>query len=116
MPETEPPSGKRAGLAAQMRQVAIQEGRTPAQLTVASLKFYLDLPSIVRTGLRDVDTLGAPEDWHNLLRAISRAVAFAQYEVARGRVAEDMQLNHGDRLDTDEAILAEAVRATTAPR
>lgn len=99
-----------------LRGVAVREGRTPSQLTAASLKLYLDLPSTVREALRDVDALGTPEDRHNLLRAIGRTVASAQYEIARRRVSEGMRLEREDDLDTDEAILAEAVRATAALR
>ena len=105
---------KHAGLAARLRQVAIEEGQTPAQLTVASLKLYLNLSGMVRTGLHDVDTLGTAEDRHNLLRAISRTVASAKYDVARRRVAEGMQLEREDALNADETILAEAVRVTSA--
>ena len=99
-----------------LRGVAVREGRTPSQLTAASLKLYLDLPGTVRAALRDVEALGTPEDRHNLLRAIGRTVASAQYEIARRRVSEGMRLEREDDLDTDEAILAEAVRATAAPR
>jgi hypothetical protein len=99
-----------------LRGIAAREGRTPSQLTAASLKLYLDLPGTVRVALRDVEALGTPEDRHNLLRAIGRTVASAQYEVARRQVAEGMRLDREDELDTDEAILAEAVRASAAPR
>ncbi len=99
-----------------LRGIAAREGRTPSQLTAASLKLYLDLPGTVRAALRDVDALGTPEDRHNLLRAIGRTVTSTQYEVARRRVADGMRLDREDELDTDEAILAEAVRATAASR
>ena len=99
-----------------LRGIAAREGRTPSQLTAASLKLYLDLPGTVRAALRDVDALGTPEDRHNLLRAIGRTVASTQYEVARRRVAEGMQLDREDELDTDEAILTKAVRVTAASR
>lgn len=99
-----------------LRGIAAREGRTPSQVTAASLKLYLDLPGTVRAALRDVDALGTPEDRHNLLRAIARTVASTQYEIARRRVAEGMRLDHENELDTDEAILAEAVRATAARR
>lgn len=99
-----------------LRGIAAREGRTPSQLTTASLKLYLDLPSTVRAALRDVDALGTPEDWHKLLRAIGRTVASAQYEVARRQVVDSMRLEREDELNTDEAILAEAVRTTAAPR
>lgn len=105
---------KHAGLAARLRQVAIEEGQTPAQLTVASLKLYLNLPGMVRTGLRNVDALGTLEDRHNLLRAIGRTITSSQYEIAHRRVAEGMPLERGDELNTDETILAEAVRVTSA--
>ena len=95
--------------------VAAREGRTPSQITAASLKLYLDLPGTVRAALRDLEVLSTAEDRHNLLRAIGRTVMSTQYEVARRRVAEGMRLDHEDELDTDEAILAEAVRALAAP-
>ena len=99
-----------------LRGIAAREGRTPSQLTAASLKLYLDLPGTVRAALRDVDALGTPQDRHNLLRAIARNVVSTQYEIARRRVAEGMRLDRENELDTDEAILAEAVRATAARR
>ena len=98
------------------RSISAREGRTPSQLTAASLKLYLDLPGTVRAALHDIDALGTPEDRHNLLRAIGRSVASTQYEIARRRVAEGMQLDREDELDTDKAILTEAVRATLASR
>ena len=99
-----------------LRGIAAREGRTPSQITVASLKLYLDLPGTVRAALRDLEVLSTAEDRHNLLRAIGRTVMSTQYEVARRRVAEGMRLDHEDELDTNEAILAEAVRAFAAPR
>lgn len=105
-----------AATVSKLRSIAAREGRTPSQLTAASLKLYLDLPGTVRAALCDVEARGTPEDRHNLLRAIGRTVASAQYDVARRRVAEGMRLDREDDLDTDEAILARAVRATAAPR
>ena len=99
-----------------LRGIAAREGRTPSQLIAASLKLYLDLPGTVRVALRDVEALGTPEDWHNRLRAIGRTVASTQYEVARRRVAEGMRLDREDELDTEQAILTQAVRATAASR
>ena len=99
-----------------LRGIAAREGRTPSQLTAASLKLYLDLPGTVRAALRDIEALGTPDDRHNLLRAIARTVVSTQYEVARRRVAETMRIEHEDALESDEDILAEAVRATTLPR
>ena len=99
-----------------LRYVAAREDRTPSQITAASLKLYLDLPGTVRTALHDLEVLSTAEDRHNLLRAIGRTVMSTQYEVARRRVAEGMQLDREDELDTDEAILTEAVRASAVPR
>ena len=97
-----------------LRGIAAREGRTPSQLTTASLKLYLDLPETVRAALRDVDALGTLKDRHNLLRAIGRTITSSQYEIARRRVAEGMQLEREDELNTDETILAEAIRVTSA--
>ena len=41
--------------------IATREGRTPSQLTAASLKLYLDLPETVRAALHDVDALSTPK-------------------------------------------------------
>jgi hypothetical protein len=105
-----------AATVAKLRQMATREGRTPSQITASSLKLYLSLPGTVRAALRDIETLGTLEDQHNLVRAIGRTVVSAQYEVARQRVAEGMQLNNEDLPETDEAILAAAVRATAKGR
>lgn len=99
-----------------LRGVAVREGRTPSQLTAASLKLYLDLPSTVRAALRDIEALASPEERHSLLRAIARTVVSTQYEVARRQVAEGMRIDQEDALDTDEGVLAEALRVTTKPR
>ena len=101
---------------AKLRGIATREGRTPSQLTAASLRLYLDLPGTVRTALRDIEALGTSEDRHNLLRAIARTVVSAQYEIARRRVADGMRIDREDALITDDDILTEAVRATAAPR
>jgi predicted transcriptional regulator len=101
---------------ARLRQTAAREGRTPSQITGSSLKLYLALPGTVRTALRDIDALGMPEDHHNMMRAIARAVAPTQYEVTRRQVAEGMRLRNEGLLETDEDILAEAVRATAKRR
>jgi hypothetical protein len=100
----------------QLRQTARREGRTPSQLTAASLKLYLGLPDAVRTALRDIEAIGTQEDRHNMMRAIARTVVATQYELSRRRVAQTMQLDNEANLSTDDAILAEAVRATAAAR
>jgi hypothetical protein len=105
-----------AATVAQLRQTARREGRTQSQLTAASLKLYLGMPDAVRTALRDVEALGTPEDQLNMMRAIARAVVSAQYEVSRRKVAESMQLENEAELSTDDAILAEAVRAVAKAR
>ena len=101
-----------AATVARLRQTATREGRTQSQITASSLKLYLGLPDMVRAALRDVETLGTPEDQHNMMRAIARTVASTQYEVARRRVAEGMRLDNEALLETDEDILTEAVRIT----
>ena len=96
--------------------MASRESRTQSQITAASLRLYLALPETVRAALRDIEALGTPEDQHNLMRAVARTVAAAQYEVTRRRAAEGMRLDHEDRLETDEDILTEAVRVTAKDR
>jgi hypothetical protein len=96
---------------ARLRQTAVLEGLTQSQITASSLRLYLDLPATVRAALRDIEALGSAEDHHNMMRAIARTVVSTQYEVARRRGGEQMRLENEDLLETDEDILAEAVRA-----
>jgi hypothetical protein len=105
-----------AATVTQLRQTARREGRTPSQLTAASLKLYLGMPDAVRTALRDIEALGTAEDQHNMIRAIARAVVATQYEVSRRAVAETVRPDDAADLATDDAILAEAVRVTTRAR
>jgi hypothetical protein len=105
-----------AATVTQLRQMARREGRTPSQLTAASLKLYLGMPDAVRSALRDIDALGTPEDQHNMMRAIARTVVATQYELSRRKVAESMRLDDEADLSTDDAILAEAVRVTAKAR
>jgi hypothetical protein len=99
-----------------LRQTATREGRTQSQITAAALKLYLALPETVRAALRDVETMGTPEDRHNMMRALARTVVSVQYEVTRRQAAQTMRFDHEDRLETDEAILTEAVRTTANRR
>jgi hypothetical protein len=101
---------------ARLRQTATREGRTQSQITAAALKLYLALPETVRAALRDVETMGTPEDRHNMMRALARTVVSVQYDVTRKQAAEGMLFDHEDRLETDEDILTEAVRATAERR
>jgi hypothetical protein len=103
-----------AATVAKLRQTSAREGRSPSQITASSLRFCLALPAAVRASLHDIEALGTEEDRHNLMRAIARTVASAQYDVARRRSAEGMRLGNEEDLVTDDDILAEVVRATTA--
>lgn len=105
-----------ASTVARLRQTATREGRTQSQITAAALKLYLALPEMARAALRDVETIGTPEDRHNMMRALARTVVSVQYEVTRRRVAETMRFDHEDRLETDEDILTEAIRVTAKRR
>ena len=70
----------------------------------------------VHAAPRDIAALGTAEERHNALRSVARAAVSAQYEVARRRVAEEMQLDGEDRIATDDDVWAEAVRETTEGR
>ena len=79
-----------AATAAALRATAAREGRTTSQVTASSLRLYLGLPGAVRAALQDVEALGSTEEKHNLMRAMARTVASAQYEVARRHLAGEM--------------------------
>jgi hypothetical protein len=97
---------------ARLRQVSTREGRTASQLTAAALRFYLSLSSAAHAGLREIEAFGTPEERHNLPRAIARVIAGAEFEISRRRAVADMHVDDEERLQTDDDILAEAVRLT----
>jgi hypothetical protein len=46
------------------------------------------------------------------MRDVVRALATAELEISERRMAAQLRLQHEERLDSDDAILAEAVRLT----
>jgi hypothetical protein len=97
---------------ARLRLVSTREGRTASQVTAAALRFYLSLPAAAHAGLREIEAFGTAEDRHNLARAIARVIAGADFEISRRRAVAGMQVDNEERLQTDEDVLAEAVRLT----
>lgn len=101
---------------ARLRLVSTREGRTSSQVTAAALRFYLGLPAAAHAGLREIEAFGTNEERHNMARAIVRAIVGANFEISRRHAAACMQVDNEDSLQTDEDILAEAVRLTNTHR
>jgi hypothetical protein len=98
---------------ARLRLVSTREGRTASHVTAAALRFYLSLPAAAHAGLREIEAFGTADQRHNLARAIARVIAGTDFDITSRRAAAGMQVDNEDRLQTDEDILAEAVRRTT---
>ncbi len=101
-----------ADTVARLRLASAREGRTSSQVTAAALRFYLSLPAAAHAGLREIEAFGTKEERHNLARAITRAIVGANFEISRRRAAAGMQVDNEHSLQTDDDILAEAVRLT----
>jgi hypothetical protein len=67
---------------------------------------------MVHDALRDIDAFGTSEDRRLLMRAVARSVASTRYEVVLRHAAKTGRIDNEERLQTDEDIVAEAVRVT----
>ena len=93
--------------------VARTEGRTSSQIAAAALALYVRLPAEAHAALRQIYALGSPEDLAEVTRRMSRLVLNSQFEIAQRAVVEAMRVEDPERLETEDDILAEAVRLTS---
>jgi hypothetical protein len=101
------------GTASLVEQLALLEGRTPSQIAASALALYVRLPAEGHSSLRYVQAYGTPDEFARMTREVARAMVDAEYEISYRKIVESMPAETGE-LRTEEELLAEAVRMTTA--
>jgi hypothetical protein len=99
-----------------VESVAKAEDRPASQIVVAALKFYMRLPAEARAAIRTLEAFGTPDEIQTAIRRTARTLIDAEFDVTERRMAEQMRLPNEEALQTDESILAEAVRLTRRGR
>ncbi|HEU0055519.1 MAG TPA: hypothetical protein VFQ39_20165 [Longimicrobium sp.] len=89
------------------------EGRSPSQIAAAALALYVRLPAEAHSALRHIQSVGTADDLAEVTRRMTRQLLNSQFEIGRRAVVDTMQVDHPERLETEEDILAEAVRLTS---
>lgn len=95
-----------------VEQISRMEGRTPSQIAASALALYVRLPGEAHSALRQVQAFGEPEDLREAMRQIARVLLHAQYEIGRRRLVASIPDEAVEHLETEEDIVAEAVRLT----
>jgi predicted transcriptional regulator len=95
-----------------VEHIARVEQRKPSQIAAAALAFYVRLPIEAHAALRRLEALASPEDLNLMRREVTRAISNASMDAAMERAAPRIHDTYGDGLQTEEEIMAEAVRLT----
>jgi|GEM_PF-743832 len=104
------------GTATMVEHVSRVEQRKPSQIAAAAIGFYVRLPVEAHAALRRLEAIATPEDLNLMRREVTRAISDASYRAAVRQSAPRVREIYGDALQTDDEILAEAVRLTASPR
>ncbi len=96
-----------------VEQLALLEGRTPSQIAASALALYVRLPAEGHSSLRYVQAYGTADEFARMTREVARAMVDAEYEISYQKVVDSMPVKAGGPR-TEEELLAEAVRLTTA--
>jgi len=85
---------------------------TDDQIVSAALRFYTKLPPEAHAAIRTIEAFATAEEEARIMRDVVRALAAAELEISKRRMAAQLRLEDEAQLDSDDAILAEAVRLT----
>jgi hypothetical protein len=88
------------------------ERRTASQVAAEAIALYVRLPREAHAALREID--GDPSPHAAMIRQVTRAIIKAAYDASLARMAPAVKEIYGDTLQSEEDILAEAIRLTSA--
>ncbi len=97
--------------ARRIAQIAKAEARSPAEIAAAALRLYISLPTHAHQAFRQIEAMESPAVIDSVQRAMTSALIGEAYEAARKQAVAQMQIS--GKGDSEEAILAEAVRLTS---
>jgi len=98
--------------ARRIAQLAKVEDRSPAQIAAAALRLYVILPTEAHQAFRQIEAMESSAVIDSVQRAMTRVLIDGVYDAARRRAVAQMHVSGGDD-DSEEAILAHAVRLTS---
>jgi uncharacterized protein (DUF849 family) len=93
-------------------ELARAERRTPSQIAAEAIALYVRLPREAHSSLREIDS--DPPHHAAMIRQVTRAIIKAAYDASLERIAPSVKKIYGDTLQSEEEILAEAVRLTSS--
>jgi hypothetical protein len=99
-----------------VEHLAKVEQRKPSQIAAAALALYARLPGEAHSTLRSIETMGDAGEYDRMLREVTRAILEVGYHSAVRRLKPRLQQVYGNSLQTEDDILAEAVRLTSSSR
>lgn len=99
-----------------VERLARLEDRSPSQIAAAALALYVRLPAEAHASLRYVQAFGTPDQLARMTREVARAMLLARHEISHQRFVDSVEVDGAEHLQTEEDIIAEAVRATTPRR
>ena len=101
--------------AARIAQIAKLEDRSPAQIAAAALRLYVSLPEVGHRALRRLEANESPELNKQAWISMTRGLLHVLFDDAERHIVECMRRKGiGDNIgDSEDEILAEAVRLTT---
>jgi predicted transcriptional regulator len=92
--------------------IAKAERRNRSQVVGMALDLFVELPPSVREAWLKASTTGSPQQMKALMDNIARTIVDAQYQSAHTQVMEQMQIEHLEPLNTEDDLLAAAVKIT----
>ncbi|HEX8696354.1 MAG TPA: hypothetical protein VF746_28305 [Longimicrobium sp.] len=99
-----------------IEEVVRAEERSESRIAAEALELYVRLPDAGRVSLRYVLANGTPDDFARMLREVARAMLDARYEISHARLIASIKIENPERFQTEEDIIAEAVRLTSFPQ
>ena len=87
--------------------------QTPTPNINLALKFLLKLPAEAYTALQHIEIIASPEDWQKITYQIARTLVNAQYEITHRQIMEKMKVDNLDEMESDDDILAAALKLTS---
>lgn len=93
-------------------ELARAERRTPSQIAAEAIALYVRLPREAHASLREIDS--DPPQHAAMIRQVTRAIIKTAYDASLERIAPTVKEIYGETLQSEEEILAEAVRLTSS--
>ncbi|HSU17212.1 hypothetical protein [Longimicrobium sp.] len=96
-----------------VEHLAKVEQRKPSQIAAAALALYARLPGEAHSTLRSLEMLGDAGEYDRMLREVTRAILEVGYHSSVRRMMPRLKQVYGTSLQTEDDIMAEAVRLTS---